>query len=176
MNELRFAFRQLLKNPGFTFVAVPTLALGIGATTAIFSVINAVVLQPLPFPAADRLVMIKTIHQDEGHSQVWETVFDPDFKEWTEQNRVFEQMAAYGNGQTTLLSGGEPARISSAEVTIDFFSLLGVKPLAGRTFLPEEHQAGGARAAMLSERLWRDRFGANPAIIGQGITLDGQNV
>src|SRR5439155_8131726 len=89
--NLRFACRQLLKNPGFTTIAVPTLALGIGATTAIFSVINAVVLQPLPFPAADRLVMIKTIHQDEGHSQVWETVFDPDFKEWTEQNRVFEQ-------------------------------------------------------------------------------------
>src|SRR5881394_212919 len=176
MNDLKFALRQLAKNPGFTAVAVLTLALGIGANTAIFSVVNGVLLRPLPFPADNQLVMIQVIHQDEGRSQIWEAVFDTDFKEWTEQNQVFEHLAAYGNGQTTLLSGGEPARISSAEVTIDFFSLLGVKPLSGRTFLPEEHQAGGARAVMLSENLWRDRFGANPTIICQGITLDGQTV
>ncbi|MEO8428449.1 MAG: ABC transporter permease [Verrucomicrobiota bacterium] len=176
MNDLKFAFRQLLKNPGFTAVAVLTLALAIGANTAIFSVVNGVLLRPLPFPAADRLVMIHTIHQGEGQSQRWESVFDPDFKEWTEQNHVFDHMAAYGTGQATLLSGGEPKRIGSAEVTADFFPLLGVKPLAGRTFLPEEHQPGGARAVMLSEGLWRDRFGANPSVIGQGITLDGRNV
>src|SRR5947199_2047709 len=103
-------------------------------------------------------------------------MFDPDFKEWTEQNHVFEHLAAYGSGQATLLSGGEPKRIGSAEVTVDFFSLLGVKPLAGRTFLPEEHQAGGPRAVLLSEGLWRDRFGASPSIIGQTVTLDGKNV
>jgi putative ABC transport system permease protein len=177
MNDLRYAFRQLLKNPGFTAVAVLTLALGIGANTAIFSVVNTVLLRPLPFPAADRLVMVQGIHHREDRSaQVFESVFDPDFKQWTEQNRVFEHMAAYGNGETTLLSGGEPKRIRSAEVTADFFSLLGVKPLAGRTFLPEEHQAGGPRAVMLSEGLWRDRFGANPAILGQAITLDGRDV
>src|SRR2546426_511268 len=175
MNDLKYAFRQLLKTPGFTAVAVLTLAIGIGANTAIFSVVNGVLLRPLPFPAADRLVMIQTIHQGERASQLWESVFDPDFKEWTEQNRVFDHMAAYGTGQATLLSGGEPVRISSAEVTIDFFSLLGVKPLVGRTFLPEEHQAGGPRAVMLSEGLWRDRFGANPSVIVQGITLDGRN-
>ena len=176
MNDLKFAFRQLLKNPGFTAVAVLTLALGIGANTAIFSVVNGVLLRPLPFTVADRLVMILTIHQGDGTSQRWESVFDPDFKEWTEQNHVFEHMAAYGSGQATLLSGGEPKRIGSAEVTVDFFSLLGVRPLVGRTFLPEEHQAGGPRAVMLSEGLWRDRFGANPSVIGQGITLDGRNV
>src|SRR5439155_3753268 len=177
MNDLKFAFRQLLKNPGFTAVAVLTLALGIGANTAIFSVVNGVFLRPLPFPASDRLVMILTIHhQGDGTSQRWENVFDPDFKEWTEQNHVFEHLAAYGSGQATLLSGGEPKRIGSAEVTVDFFSLLGVRPLVGRTFLPEEHQAGGPRAVMLSERLWRDRFGANPSVMGQGITLDGRNV
>src|SRR5213075_1582425 len=128
MNDLKFALRQLAKNPGFTAVAVLTLALGIGANTAIFSVVNGVLLRPLPFPADNQLVMIQVIHQDEGRSQIWEAVFDTDFKEWTEQNQVFEHLAAYGNGQTTLLSGGKPARISSAEVTIDFFSLLGVKP------------------------------------------------
>ena len=176
MNDLKFAFRQLLKNPGFTAVAVLTLALGIGANTAIFSVVNGVLLRPLPFPASDRLVMILTIHhQGDGTSQRWENVFDPDFKEWTEQNHVFEHLAAYGSGQATLLSGGEPKRIGSAEVTVDFFSLLGVKPLAGRTFLPEEHQAGGPRAVLLSEGLWRDRFGASPSIIGQTVTLDGKN-
>ena len=84
-------------------------------------------------------------------------------------------MAAYGNGQTTLLSGGEPERIGSAEVTIDFFALLGVKPLIGRTFLPEEHQLGGPRAVLLSEGLWRNRFAANPSLIGQAISLDGKN-
>ena len=149
MNDLRHAFRQLLKNPGFTAVAVLTLALGIGANTAIFSVVNCVLLRPLPFPAANRLVMIQGIHQREGRSdQRFESVFDPDFKQWTEQNSVFQHMAAYGSGAITLLSGGEPRRIRSAEVTIDFFALLGVKPLAGRTFLPEEHQAGGPRAVM----------------------------
>src|SRR6266581_8068706 len=176
LQDLRYAVRMLLKNPGFTAVAVLTLALGIGANTAIFSVVNGVVLRPLPFPAADRLVMIHAIHQSDSQRQRWETVFDPDFKEWTEQNRVFDHMAAYGNGQATVLSGGEPVRINSAEVTIDFFSLLGVEPLVGRTFLPEEHQPGGPRAVMLSEGLWRNRFGANPSIVGQGITLDGQSV
>src|SRR6266404_6204428 len=176
IQDLRYGARMLRKNPGFSAVAVLTLALGIGANTAIFSVVNGVLLRPLPFPAADRLVMILTIHQGDGESQRWETVFDPDFREWTEQNRVFERMAAYGSGQATLLTRGEPKRIGSAEVTVDFFSLLGVKPLAGRTFLPEEHQAGGPRAVMLSEGLWRERFGADPSVIGQGITLDGRNV
>src|SRR5438876_5240864 len=177
MNDLRYALRQLLKNPGFTAVAVLTLALGIGANTAIFSVVNCVLLRPLPFPAADRLILIEGIHQREDRTeQRFNSVFDPDFKEWTEQNHVFEHMAAYGSGEATLLSGGEPKRIHSAEVTVDFFALLGVKPLIGRTFLPEEHQAGGPRAVMLSEGLWRNRFGANPSVIGQGITLDGRNV
>src|SRR5262249_51043294 len=153
------AFRQLLKNPGFTAVAVLTLALGIGANTAIFSVVNGVLLRPLPFSAANRLIMIHTTYQRDGRGERFESVFDPDFKEWKEQNHVFESMAAYENGQATLLSGGEPMRIGTAEVTMDFFSLLGVKPLAGRTFVTEEHQAGGPRAVMLSEGLWRNRFG-----------------
>src|SRR5438093_8947432 len=113
MNDLKFAFRQLLKHPGFTAVAVLTLALGIGANTAIFSVVNCVLLRPLPFPAADRLVVIHAIHQREGQSQRWESVFDPDFKEWTEQNHAFVHMAAYGSGEATLLSAGEPERIQS---------------------------------------------------------------
>src|SRR5206468_6961299 len=162
--------------PGFTAVAVLTLALGIGANTAIFSVVNGVLIRPLPFPASERLVMIHTIRQHEGRTDRFESVVDPEFKEWTEQNHVFDHMAAYGSGQATLLSGSEPQRIGSAEVTMDFFSLLGVKPLFGRTFVPEEHQRGGPRAVMLSEGLWRDRFGANPSVIGRGITLDGRNV
>ena len=176
MNDLKFAFRQLLKNPGFTAVAVLTLALGIGANTAIFSVVNGVLLRPLPFRASDRLVMIHTTNQRDGRSQRFESVFDPDFKEWNGQNHVFESMAAYGSGQATLLSGGEPERIGSTEVTVDFFSLLGVKALAGRTFVPEEHQPGGPRAVMLSEDLWRNRFGADQSIIGRAITLDGKSV
>src|ERR1051325_759303 len=154
MNDLRFAFRQLLKNPGFTAVAVLAVALGIGANTAIFSVVNCVLLRPLPFPAADRLIMIEGIHQrEDGTEQRFNRIFDPDFKQWTEQNDVFEHMAAYTSAEATLLSGGEPKRIHSADVTIDFFALLGVKPLVGRTFLPEEHQAGGPPAVRLREGL-----------------------
>src|SRR6185503_15446075 len=109
MNDLRFAFRQLLKNPGFTAVAALTLALGIGANTGIFSVVNCVLLRPLPFPAADRLVMIEGIHQrEDGTEQRFNRVFDPDFKQWTEQNDVFEHMAAYTSAEATLVSGGEP--------------------------------------------------------------------
>jgi predicted permease len=178
LQDLRFGVRMLRKNPGFTIVAVLTLALGIGANTAIFSIVNCVLLKPLPFRDADEIVTIQTIVQDKGGSQQfrWDVVFDPDFKEWREQNHVFQQMAAYGSGQTTLLSGGEPERIGSAEVTVDFFALLGVRPLVGRTFLPEEHQLGGPRSAMLGEHLWRDRFGGNPSVIGRQITLDGQGV
>jgi len=135
-----------------------------------------VLLRPLPFPASDQLVIIHTINQRDGRSQRFESVFDPDFKEWNGQNHVFDSMAAYGSGQVTLLSGGEPERIGSTEVTTDFFSLFGVKPLAGRTFLPEEHQPGGPRAVMLSEGLWRNRFGADQSIIGRAITLDGKSV
>src|SRR5882724_1563793 len=112
MNDLRYAFRQLLKNPGFATVAALTLALGIGANTAIFSVVNCVLLRPLPFAEAERLVMIEGIHQREDRTeQRFERVFDPDFKQWTEQNHVFDHMAAYGSGEATLLSGGEPKRI-----------------------------------------------------------------
>src|SRR5262245_41738110 len=107
MNDLRLAFRQLLKSPGFTITVVFTLALGMGATTAIFSVVDAVVLRPLPFPAAERLVMLKTVHRDDRRTQIFESVFDPDFRAWTEENRVFDPMAAYGTGQATLLSGGD---------------------------------------------------------------------
>src|SRR5205814_9080123 len=111
MNDFKFAFRQLLKNPGFMAVAVLTLALGIGANTAIFSVVNGVLIRPLPFPASDRLVMIQTSLQRDGRSERFESVLDPDFKEWAEQNHVFDYLAAYGNGQVTLLNGGEPERI-----------------------------------------------------------------
>jgi predicted permease len=174
LQDIGFGLRMLRKNPGFTTVAILTLALGIGANTAIFSVVNCVLLRPLPFPAADRLVMI--FLAGVSKSEQWTTVFDPDFKQWTEQNHVFEHMAVYGSVEATLLSGGEPKRIQSTEVSVDFFSLLGVKPLVGRTFLPEEHQDGGSRAVVLSERLWRDRFGGNPSVIGRGIMLDGRNV
>ncbi len=147
MNDLKFAFRQLRKNPGFTDVAVLTLALGIGANTAIFSVVNAVLLRSLPFPHADRLVTILTTSQRDGRYEAVEAMFDPHFKAWREQTGAFEQMAAYGGGQSTLLSGGEAERFGLAEVAVDFFAMLGIRPLLGRTFRPEEHEAGSPRVA-----------------------------
>src|SRR5438067_13268968 len=125
--------------------------------------VKMAVFAPMPSASVSTATAVKP-----GFFSNWRTANLRLFMEWTEQNRVFLHMAAYGNGQATVLSGGEPVRINSAEVTIDFFSLLGVKPLVGRTFLPEEHQPGGPRAAMLSEGLWRNRFGPNPSLVGQG--------
>src|SRR5579864_8144543 len=106
LGDFRYSLRALSKAPGFSIVALLVLALGIGANTAIFSVVNSVVLKPLPFPNANQLVTIQTVVQSKEGGPPWDSVFDPDFKEWTEQNHVFQQMAAYRSGQNTLLSGG----------------------------------------------------------------------
>jgi predicted permease len=176
MNDLRFAFRQLAKNPGFTAVAVLTLALAIGANTTMFSVVDAVLIRPLPFPDSGRLVTILGTSQRAGNHEVFEAMTDPDFKSYREQTHAFESMASYGGGQSTLLTGEEAERLASAEVTVDFFAMLGVRPLLGRTFRPEEHEAGHQRVTMLSEKLWRTRFGGNPSVVGQDIELDGNQV
>ena len=167
--DVRFGLRMLAKSPGFTTVAVLTLALAIGANTAIFSVVDAVLLRPLPFRDPARLVWA-TEHFAFGPS----TVVSADFPAWRDRNNVFEEIAAFGGTSGANLTGtGQPARVTVTNVTTGLFSMLGVQPVAGRAFLAEEGKQGREHVAVLSETLWRNSFGADPRIIGETIRLDG---
>ena len=168
--DLRFAARMLRKNPGFTAVAVLTLALGIGANTAIFSVVYAVLLKPLPYGQPEQLVTIFEAQPREGiMGNGWSY---PNFAELRANNHSFSEMAGHQQHQLTLTGRGEPTVVNTAVVTPELFSVLGEKPVAGRTFLPEEGKPGAPAVVILSENLWRSLFGADPNIIGTSITLD----
>ena len=169
--DLRYGWRGLLRNPGFAAVAILTLALGIGANTAIFSVVHAVLLRPLPYRNPSRLVYISEFWP---HETPVRTVPNPDFANWSEHGQLFDGLAAYGGGAEVNLTGmGEPERLSGARVTADFFTLLGVEPFLGRSFLREEDRPGGRKAVLLSCELWQRRFGSNSKVIGSTIQLDG---
>src|SRR5215469_8732780 len=141
--NLKFALRQLLKSPGFTAVAVLILALGIGANTAIFSMVHAVLLEPLPFPNADRLVQIwHTPPQSSFPGMTRFAVSAANFLDWQKQNTMFERMALYGGGRFELNTGGKPETIVASRVTADFFPVLGIQPIYGRVFNPEEDHPG----------------------------------
>jgi putative ABC transport system permease protein len=170
MQDFRFAIRMLVRNPGFTAVAVLTLALGIGANTAIFSVVNTVLLRPLPYRDASRLVWITDFIPRQNNT----LVFDSDYFAWAKQNQVFEGMAAYGGADLTLTGAGEPERLEGARVTAGFFPVLGGAPMLGRPFLAEEDRPGGPQVCVLSHQLWQSRFGANVSIVGKAVTLDGK--
>src|SRR2546427_150815 len=174
MNDLRFALRQLLKNPGFTAVVVLTLALGIGANTAIFSIINGVLLKPLPYREQEKLVTLWERNPQRGVEQ--EFVTPPNYADWREQSRVFEQMA-YWNGvqQMNLVTTDGVEKARRAHVESSFFSVLRVAPLIGRTFLPEEDKPQGDRVAVLSHDLWQRRFGGSSNVLGQTLTVGAVN-
>ncbi|MBZ5534539.1 MAG: ABC transporter permease [Acidobacteriia bacterium] len=174
LQDVRYSLRMLGKNPGFTAVAVITLALGIGGNTAIFSVIDAVILRPLPFDSPERLVAVWESSPRVGvyHS----TISYPDFVDWKQQNHVFERMAAFHTADFTLTGMDEPAHLLGGVVSSDLFPLLGVKPKLGRDFLPSEDSLGTAkgRPVILSYGLWQRRFGSDSQVIGQSIVLDNQ--
>jgi putative ABC transport system permease protein len=172
MNDLRYALRALRTNPGFTLVAVLTLALGIGANTTIFSVVNGVLLRPLPYRAPERLVQVF-----ESRSGARGTVSPPDYVDWREQSDVFDGLATLNTSSSFALSSGTgPAeQINAASVTPNFFSMLGVRPALGRDFVPAEGVAGQAQVALLGYGLWRRRFGGDAAILGSAVQLDGQS-
>ena len=173
MNDLKFAFRQLLKNPGFTAVAVLTLALGIGANTAIFSVVNAVLLRPLPFKNPDRLVWI---WENNLSKNVPINPASPaNLMDWRNQSRVFESLSAWDGQSFNLTGEGEPERIPGAKVFANFFEVLGVQPILGRTFPADEDRAGANPVALLSYGLWQRRFGGGTNILGKSLTLHGQS-
>ncbi|HWN93948.1 MAG TPA: ABC transporter permease [Methylomirabilota bacterium] len=174
MNDLRFALRQLLKNPGFTAVAVLTLALGIGTNTAIFSVVNAVLLRPLPYAEPERLVAVSESNPRLGWQHY--TVSLANYLDWREQNSTFDDLAAAAaGGMATLKGAQEPEQVRTAFVSANFFRVLAARPIAGRTFLIEEEQRGRADVILLSERLWRSRFGADPGIVNQAVQLNGRS-
>src|SRR5262245_31268176 len=171
--DLRFGARMLFKNPGFTLIAVVTLALGIGANTAIFSMVNAVLLRALPYPEPGRLV--RFWESNPGRGWLDFAVSAPNFADWRKQQSVCEQLAAYEFNNLNFTGDGEPERVAALRVTSNFFSVLGVAPAHGRTFLPEEEQSGRNHVAILSEGLWRRRFGADPNLIGRQIQLGGES-
>ncbi len=171
--DLRYGARMLVKQPGFTLIAVVTLALGIGANTAIFSVINALLLQPLPFPDAASLVLVWDTQVSEQNRNI---VSAPNFQDWQRQSDVFAQMALFdsaGKGYDLSGAGDEAQQVSGVRVSASFFDVLGVKPQLGRGFLPEEETAGRHQVVVLSDGLWRARYNADPALVGKSIRVDG---
>ena len=173
MNDLKLALRQLRKSPGFTLVAVLTLALGIGANTAIFSIINAVLLRPLPYPDADRIMVL---NESSGPGQDYSVAL-PDYFDWQHDNTVFEHLAATHKESRNLsgIPGRDPERVSCASVTRNFFNVIGLGAEIGRTFTEDEDKVGASPVVVLSDRLWRRVFNADPTVLGQSITLHDQS-
>ena len=171
--ELRYALRVLAKQPAFTLIAVLTLALGIGANTAIFSIINAVLLRPLPYPDADRIMVL---NESSGPGD-YSSVALPDYFDWRNENTVFEHLAATHKESRNLsgIPGREPERISCASVTRNFFNIIGLPPEIGRTFSEDEDKVGAPPVVVISDRLWRRAFNADPSVLGRSITLHDQN-
>jgi putative ABC transport system permease protein len=172
LTDARYAVRQLIKTPGFTVVAVLTLAFGIGATTAIFSVVNTVMLRPLPYPDAERLVRVFERVPQYGRF----SVAPANFLDWRQQNTVFERIAAYAPGSDTFAGTDGPERIPRASVSWDIFELLGVAPALGRGFREEEDAPGRNGVVVISHGLWQRRFGSDPGVLGQTISLSGTPV
>ncbi len=171
--DLRYGARMMLKNPGFTLVAVITLALGIGMNTAIFSVVYSVLLRPLPYHAPEKLMALFSMRPQRNSFRG--PVSAPDFVDWRAQNRVFDAMSAYAINTYTLTGSDLPERFNGLRVSANFFQTLGVKPQLGRAFLPEEEEAGRNRVAVLSYGLWERRFGADPDLPGKTVSLNGEN-
>src|ERR1044072_1331925 len=169
--DIRFGMRMLMKKPSFTVIAIITLGLGIGANTAIFSVINGVLLNPLPYPQASRLVTLWERNPGRGFEQ--EQVSPPNLVDWQEQNTVFENLGFWsGNTEVNLLTSDGVEKVKSIYASSSVFSTLKVQPSQGRTFLPEEDKPQGNRVAIISHNLWQRRFNADPEVLGRTLTVD----
>ena len=171
--DIKFGARVLAKSPAFAAVAVLVTALGVGANTAIFSVVNAVLLRPLPFPEADRLVFLEGVEPSKGITASNMSV--PDFADWQAQNQAFERMAGFVSGGALLVAGDEPERVRGTSVTADFFPLFRTNALRGRTLTPDDAQQKHEPAAVLSYGLWQRRFGGDPAVIGSRVMLSNES-
>ena len=169
LKDIRYGVRSLLKHPAFTAIVVVTLAVGIGASSAIFSVVNTVLLRPLPYRQADRIVAIQELTKDGKRVQVTPA----NFLDWRAQNTVFEQLAAILTRPANLALADTAARIDLAMTSANFFSVFGVEPQRGRFFIPTDEQAGHAPVVVISDGLWQRRFGGDASLVGKPITLDG---
>src|SRR5215213_10203256 len=173
LHDLRFGLRLLVRNPIFSFIAIVTLALGIGANTAIFSVVDAVLLRPLPYPGANRLVFLWSTMISHGLPMSGSAI--PDYRGWRDRNQSFDGLAGFYYGDFNLSTTGEsPERIQGAYITANLFQVLQISPALGRMFAPEEEQFGRHRVVLLSDKLWQRRFGGNPNIVGREIRLAGE--
>jgi putative ABC transport system permease protein len=172
INDLRFGLRMMVRSPVFSLIAVVTLALGIGANTAIFSVVDAVLLRPLPYPDADRLVFLWSTMNAQGVPQSGSAL--PDYQGWRDHNKVFDGLGGFYYGDFNLATENEPPeRIQGAYITSNLFAVLQIAPALGRTFVPEEEQFGRHHVVLLSDKLWQRRFGGAPNIVGREIRLGG---
>jgi putative ABC transport system permease protein len=167
--DVRFGVRMLLKNPGVSAIAIVTLALAIGANTAIFSVVNAVLLRPLPYRNPDRLVSLWAKVPEHGR---WRTT-PANFFDWKKQNTVFEDIAAFGSWTMTLTGDGEPEQLLGTHVSSGYFSVVGVEPMLGRSFANEEYGPGKGQVVILGHAFWQRRYAGNPGVINKSITLNG---
>jgi putative ABC transport system permease protein len=173
LQDLRYGIRMLQKKPAFTAVAVIALALGIGANSAIFSIVNAVMLRPLPYKEPERLVSVWERNPKEGYEQNAPAI--PNFVDWRNQQQVFDQIALYSSGvRFNLTESDQPERVEGAKVSPNLFQLLGVEPVSGRTFLPEEEQPGKEQVVILGHNIWQRLYAGDPAIIGKTIKVDGK--
>ncbi|HKU74410.1 MAG TPA: ABC transporter permease, partial [Pyrinomonadaceae bacterium] len=168
--DLRYGVRILLKQPGFTLVAVVTLALGIGANTAIFSLVNSILLRPLPFREPDRVVRLIQASPKLG-LDTW-GVSQADFAAYRDQNRSFETIALFNSSAINLTGEGEPERLPMTSVTADFFKVLGVNPVLGRTFVEGEDAEGKNLVCVISHRFWQRRFAGDPNVVGKKLNLN----
>jgi putative ABC transport system permease protein len=169
-SDVRFALRTLRASPGFTAVVMLTLALSIGATTAIFSVVDAVMLRPYPYADMNRIMILSEITRDgQGLSVAW-----PNFKDWREQNQVFERFGVYRGSIANLTGGDQPERLIGSLVSSDVFKAVGIEARVGRTFVPDEDRPGAPRIVVISERLWTSHFNGDPSAVGKSITLNGE--
>ena len=169
IRDLRYSLRMMGKAPGFTFIAILTLALGIGANTAIFSIVNAVLLKPLPYPDSQRLAWISEVSQGAEFNDA------ADYIHFQKQSKTFDHLAAFESGQIYLTGSGESERLDSVMATSTLFPVLGVAPQLGRAFTPDEDRPGGAPVVILSHVFWQRRFGGTPDVIGRLLTLNGKN-
>lgn len=175
MQNVKFALRLLRKSPGFALVAVAIMALGIGANTAIFSVVRAVLLEPLPFRDADRLVQVWHVPpQSSFPGMSTFAVAAGNFLDWQKQNDVFEKMALYTGSHFDITGAGKPEAVTASSVSADFFSVLGTEPIHGRVFLPQEDRPGNNHEVMLSYMFWQTHYGSDAGAVGRSINLDGE--
>jgi len=170
--DVRFEIRALRRNPGFSAVVLLTLALGIGANAAIFSVVNAVVIRPLPFRDAERLVIIHGNLHRPGVEEIPASAGE--YVDYRDRSHVFDDVAAYDTDGFNLTGAGDPERVDGAIVSASFFRLLGAATEVGRTFAPDEDRPGRDQTAVISHRLWTRRFGADPAVVGRLVPIDGR--